>query len=33
MNLIENAAKYSNRPAQIQVILDEGPNELIIQVC
>lgn len=32
MNLIENAAKYSNHPAQIQIVLDEEPNELIIQV-
>jgi two-component system, OmpR family, phosphate regulon sensor histidine kinase PhoR len=32
MNLIENAAKYSNRPAQIQIMLDEEPNELIIRV-
>jgi two-component system phosphate regulon sensor histidine kinase PhoR len=32
MNLIENAAKYSNCPAQIQVILDEKSNEVIIQV-
>lgn len=32
MNLIENAAKYSNRPAQIQVMLDEEPNEIVIKV-
>lgn len=32
MNLIENAAKYSNRPAHIQVILDENPEEVIVQV-
>ena len=32
MNLIENAAKYSNRPAQIQVTLDEEGNEVIVKV-
>jgi two-component system phosphate regulon sensor histidine kinase PhoR len=32
MNLIENAAKYSNRPAQITVLLDETDHEVIIQV-
>lgn len=32
MNLIENAAKYSNHPAQIQVTLDETEDEVIIQV-
>jgi two-component system phosphate regulon sensor histidine kinase PhoR len=32
MNLMENAAKYSNPPARIQVILDETPQEVIIQV-
>ncbi len=32
MNLIENAAKYSNRPAQIKVILDETEEGVIIQV-
>jgi two-component system, OmpR family, phosphate regulon sensor histidine kinase PhoR len=32
MNLIENAAKYSNHPAQIHIILDETPNEVMIEV-
>lgn len=32
MNLIENAAKYSNHPAQIKVVLDENRDEVIIQV-
>lgn len=32
MNLIENAAKYSHRPAQINVTLDEGPDEVMIKV-
>lgn len=32
MNLIENAAKYSNRPAQIHVSLDEEDNEVVIKV-
>lgn len=32
MNLIENAAKYSNRPAHIQVVIDETPNEVLIEV-
>ena len=32
MNLMENAAKYSNRPAQIQVTIDENPNEIVIEV-
>ncbi len=32
MNLIENAAKYSNSPAQINITLDETPHEVIIQI-
>lgn len=32
MNLIENAAKYSNRPAQITVTIDEDSNNVIIKV-
>jgi len=32
MNLIENAAKYSHRPAQIEVTLDEECDQVIIQV-
>lgn len=32
MNLIENAAKYSHRPAQINVTLDESPDEVMIKV-
>jgi two-component system phosphate regulon sensor histidine kinase PhoR len=32
MNLIENAAKYSNRPAHIRVTLTEEGNEVIVQV-
>jgi two-component system phosphate regulon sensor histidine kinase PhoR len=32
MNLIENAAKYSNPPAQIRITLDEKDKEVIIQV-
>lgn len=32
MNLLENAAKYSNRPAQIQLILDETHDDVIIEV-
>ncbi len=32
MNLIENAAKYSNQPVQIQVILEETHEEVIIKV-
>ena len=32
MNLIENAAKYSNRPAHIDIILDETPDEVIVKI-
>lgn len=32
MNLIENAAKYSNHPAQIKVTLDEEDDQVIIKV-
>lgn len=32
MNLIENAAKYSNPPAQIQITLDDLPNEIVVQI-
>lgn len=32
MNLIENAAKYSNRPAHIDVVIDETPNEVMVEV-
>lgn len=32
MNLIENAAKYSHRPAQIEVILDESSTDVTITV-
>lgn len=32
MNLIENAAKYSNRPAQINVTLDQDDQQVIIKV-
>jgi two-component system, OmpR family, phosphate regulon sensor histidine kinase PhoR len=32
MNLIENAAKYSNLPAQITIVLDENDREVIIQI-
>lgn len=32
MNLIENAAKYSNRPAQIRVTIDTEGEEILIKV-
>lgn len=32
MNLIENAAKYSNRPAQITVSIDENSDGVILEV-
>lgn len=32
MNLIENAAKYSNPPAHIDIFLDENDREVIIQI-
>jgi len=32
MNLIENAAKYSSRPAQINVVLDDMGDHIIIKV-
>ncbi|MFI0435733.1 MAG: ATP-binding protein [Parachlamydiaceae bacterium] len=32
MNLIENAAKYSNRPAKIKVTLDEDNHDVLIKV-
>ena len=32
MNLIENAAKYSNRPAQIQIILDQEGDDTIVKI-
>lgn len=32
MNLIENAAKYSNRPARIQIRLDQSDTEVVIEV-
>lgn len=32
MNLIENAAKYSNRPAQIDIVLDETPDQVILEI-
>ncbi len=32
VNLMENAAKYSTRPAHIRLIIDETPEEAIVQV-
>lgn len=32
MNLIENAAKYSSRPAHIEILLDETPSEVIVKI-
>lgn len=32
MNLIENAAKYSNKPAQIHVSIEEHKQEIIVKV-
>lgn len=31
-NLIENAAKYSKRPAQIQILIDETLDEVLVEV-
>ena len=32
MNLIENGVKYSNRPALITIVLEEFPDEVLIQI-